>query len=261
VGTSEHPPYLAMELLDGIPLDQLVSSRGALPAARVADIGRQICDAMSAVHQAGKVHGDLAPEKVLVLDGDSRRPVVKLLDVGLARALASPEDPLRTSAGALVANPAFLAPERTTGGEADEKTDLYALGGVLFEMLTGSRPFLEDDLDALLAAQRDTAPPIPSKVAEGVALGEIPPTVDRVVLACLAKKPKDRPPDMATLAERLRHAVDSLDTAIIAIPAHVVAELTAEVQGEPPAPSWWPWIMLGGVGLLAAAALVWWLAS
>jgi Tol biopolymer transport system component/predicted Ser/Thr protein kinase len=150
------PNYLVMEYVDGTPLT------GPLPPDQALRFAAQICDALDAAHRKGIVHRDLKPANVLVT-----RSGVKLLDFGIARLAAAADNPTVTSAGEMIGTPAYMAPEQWDGKPADARSDIYAFGCVLYEMLTGKRAALERI-------------PLPSS------------SLDTVVSACLAKDPDER---------------------------------------------------------------------
>lgn len=259
-GGVEHAPFMVMELLEGMSLDRLIASRQALTPPRVADIGRQICDALQAVHSAGIVHRDLKPENVLVADGGSRSPRVKLLDFGVAKFLATEDNALRTRTGAIVGTPEYMAPEQVRGQPVDARTDIYALGCILFEMLTGVRPFQAPQLGELLRLQLQHKPTRPSVAAGEEVGGAISRHFDDLVLACLEKDPARRPSTMAEVADRLFYALDAKDTALIKVPKSLSDEYAKVVQAKAVTPwtrRWPPWAIaasalfavVGGFGL------------
>lgn len=169
------PNYLVMEFVDGTPL------AGPLSAGDALRFATEICDALDAAHRKGIVHRDLKPANILITrkGGPLGSPGVKLLDFGLARIAAGANDPTLTSAGEVMGTPAYMAPEQWEGKPADVRSDIYAFGCVLYEMLTGKR-----------AAQERA--PVES------------PTLEHVLRGCLAKDPEDR----WQSARDLRHALE-----------------------------------------------------
>jgi eukaryotic-like serine/threonine-protein kinase len=185
--------YLALEYVDGERLSDLIN-RGPLPPERAARIARDIASALAAVHEKGIVHRDVKPENVMMTPSDR----VKLIDFGLAK--IKPElinEVAKTNAGiqltavgAIVGTVAYLAPEAALGMDAvDERGDLYALGLVLFEMLSGKRPFEGHDNVSLFRHQRFSPPPRIAERAPGV---EVPAALEAIALRLLAKNPADR---------------------------------------------------------------------
>jgi predicted Ser/Thr protein kinase len=177
---------IVMEYLRGPSLAELVASPERLPVARALDLAAQIAEALEAAHAAGIIHRDLKPDNVVVLPGDQ----VKLLDFGVAKLTAdrADETPL-TAAGQVLGTPAYMSPEQATGGEVDGRTDIYSLGAILYEILTGQLPFEGHSFDELAFKHLAVAPPLPSTTPGGRGLD---PRVDALVMRCLEKRPADR---------------------------------------------------------------------
>jgi eukaryotic-like serine/threonine-protein kinase len=182
---AEGPYFLVMELLQGTDVARVVAAEGALPIARAAAIGLQICDALAAVHRAGIVHRDLKPEHVALVTRSGASDFVKLLDFGLCKIASSGTV---TGAGVALGTPRFMAPEQLEGADADPRVDLYALGGVLFFMLAGREPFVARSLlELLLQVWRDRPPRVGS-LRPGV-----PETLETLIDRALDKSPAARP--------------------------------------------------------------------
>ena len=173
VGNHEGSPYLAMELVDGRPL------KGPLPVKQVIEYGIQIADALAAAHAAGIVHRDLKPGNILV----TKKGSVKVLDFGLAK-LAEREGALASTQTAGVAGtPGYMAPEQFEGKSADTRSDIFAFGCILYELLSGRRAFPGETIIAALTAAATTEP----KPLEGV-----PERLDELARLCLRKDPERR---------------------------------------------------------------------
>ncbi|TDC08632.1 serine/threonine protein kinase, partial [Streptomyces sp. 8K308] len=187
-------PFLVMELLRGRGLDAVIR-RGPVEGTAAARWGAGICDALAEAHAAGILHRDIKPANVLVTNSGG----VKVLDFGIARAAdpSTTEDRL-THTGFLVGTAAYMPPEQARGNP-ERRSDLYALGCVLFELLTGRPPFTAPDPLGYLTAHLHDAPPAPSGVTPGVSAAW-----DRVVLRLLAKDPEQRYDSAAALADELR---------------------------------------------------------
>ncbi|HLF28681.1 MAG TPA: protein kinase [Anaerolineae bacterium] len=201
-------PFIVMELVEG---ESLYSRRPAT-IGELLVIARQVCDALDHAHAQGIVHRDIKPENILVIEPAGMavelpsQPVrVKLMDFGLARSGAS----RLTAEGALVGTVFYLAPEQALGQAIDGRTDLYALGVVLYELSAGRLPFTGDD-PLTIISQHLHAPPVPPSTYNP----EIPPALDALILRLLSKRPDDRP---ASAAE-VRQALDSGDSASTSIP-------------------------------------------
>lgn len=192
--------YTVMELLRGIDLESAVRRFGPMPPERVAFLVRQACASLGEAHAAGLVHRDVKPANLMLCRYGGSVDFLKVLDFGLV-SLAHVED-----GGVHVAGtPAYLAPEVATGAPTvDGRADLYALGCVMHFALTGRLVFPRERAEDLVRAHVDEIPAAPSSCVESA----IPPELDRLVLACLAKDPADRPRSAGELAQRLVEAVD-----------------------------------------------------
>ena len=178
-GEAEDTYYIAMEFLDGRTLKELIVSRGAAPINVAIEYARQILSALRFAHRHGIVHRDIKPHNVLV-DGEGR---VKVTDFGIARAGTSQ----MTEAGSIVGTAQYLSPEQARGGEVDPRSDLYSLGIVLYELLTGKTPFDGETPVEIAMKHLSATPKPPSKLRP-----DIPPELDMVVMRALAKNPDDR---------------------------------------------------------------------
>jgi len=181
--------FIVTELVEGETLAERLR-RGPIPADEAVSIALDICRALEAAHARGLIHRDIKPGNVMVLP-DGR---VKVVDFGIARAAGS--DTL-TGTGVVLGSTAYLAPEQASGQPVDERADLYALGCVLYEMVTGAVPFTADTAVATMYRHVNEAPPRPS------AIRSIPPGLEGVIMRCLEKDPRDR---FATAVD-LEHAL------------------------------------------------------
>src|ERR1700722_18047542 len=175
--------YLAMEYVPGRTLRELLRERGWLPWQEALSVIDPVLAGLAAAHQAGIVHRDVKPENVLIT-GDGR---VKVVDFGLARASAAVSN---TQAGMIIGSVAYIAPEQVTGAPSDQRSDVYAAGIVLFEMLTGRQPFSGDTPLAVAYAHVNSDVPVVSSL-----VGGIPPGVDQLVRAATSRDPQQRPTD------------------------------------------------------------------
>ncbi|GAB3116317.1 hypothetical protein GCM10027160_25090 [Streptomyces calidiresistens] len=188
--------YLVMERLHGRSLEQVLEGGRPVSPAEVALWGEQICRGLAVAHRAGVVHRDLKPANVMVcVDG-----LVRVLDFGIAAVLADSGDHARlTFTGLVVGTPAYMAPEQIESGGYEARSDLYALGCMLYALLTGRSPFRADALYALMRQQMLDTPEPPSALRPG-----LPAEWDELVLALLAKRPEGRPAAAAEVADLLR---------------------------------------------------------
>ena len=182
-----------MELVEGITVRELLSTRGRLGVESTLAIGEQLARALDAAHRQGVVHRDIKPDNIL-LDASG---VLKVMDFGIARFAARPNT--LTRAGTVLGTPAYMSPEQLLEEPVDERSDLFATGVVLFECLTGRRPFEAVNPFALIAKLLHEAPPDPSSLCPDVS-----PALAAAILSLLAKRPDDRPANAARLGELLR---------------------------------------------------------
>jgi serine/threonine-protein kinase len=199
--TPEGTFYYVMELLEGLDLETLVRRFGPVPPERAIHLLIQACDSLAEAHATGLVHRDVKPANMLTCRFGLKWDFVKVLDFGLVKTAWSMGDDERlTSEGTITGTPAFMAPEAVLGAQAiDARVDLYGLGCVAYWLLTGERLFVgRTPVEVLLHHAR--TPPVPPSERIG---RHVPPDLEALVLACLAKDPDDRPASAEWLAERL----------------------------------------------------------
>jgi serine/threonine-protein kinase len=194
--------YYVMELLHGLDLDALVTRFGPMPAARAIHLMLQMCDSLGEAHEHGLVHRDVKPANVYVCRYGRRVDHVKVLDFGLVKAEDRKDDHdlALTADGRVSGTPAFMAPEQALGEAVDARTDIYQLGCVAFWMLTGAYVFRGDSAMGTMMMHVQAEPDAPSSRVEL----PIPESLDRLVLACLAKDPARRPESIDALVGELR---------------------------------------------------------
>jgi predicted Ser/Thr protein kinase len=210
-GDDERGLSIVMEYVEGEPLDAELRRRGPLPPDEVVELGVQLCSALEAAHAAGLVHRDVKPQNIL----RARDGTVKLTDFGIARSLDST---VLTEHGSVLGTAAYLAPEQARGEPVTGAADLYGLGVVLYEALTGRRPHEGASLSELVLRREQEAPRPPSAVAAGV-----PPELDAPILRSLALRPEDRPASAAVLAAELAAALPEAPTRPLPTPTAVLA--------------------------------------
>lgn len=190
--------YFAMEYVEGVTLERVIQERGELPWREVVDLGIQLCDALHYAHEKSVVHRDLKPSNLLIAT-DGR---LKLTDFGIAKDLDRTTQ--LTAPGRTLGTAAYMAPEQIRGTPAvSHKTDLYALGVLLYQMLTGKPPFEGASPVVLMHCHLNEAPPRPSASVQ-----EIPKELDDLVVKLMAKSPADRPWDAAAVEHALQELRD-----------------------------------------------------
>jgi serine/threonine protein kinase len=192
VGTDNGVPYLVMELIDGTSVAALLAS-GPLPVGQAVDVARQICDALAMTHAQGVVHRDIKPANILL----TTTGTVKVCDFGIAR-LAHQQQADLTAPHAAIGTSAYMAPEQASGAAVDARTDLYALGCVMYAMLTGHPPFTGDNPLTVLWQHQN------QPVLAVVSLRpDTPADLDALIARLLAKNPSDRPATATEVRDRL----------------------------------------------------------
>lgn len=188
ISASVGKAYIAMEYIDGPSLHKYLTAKGAMKPKEAVNVVVQACNALSAIHEAGIIHRDIKPDNILIAKGG----LIKLTDFGLAKA----EDSRMTRTGLVMGTPSYMAPEQVLGKEADARSDVYSMGLVLYECLTGETVFLGPDV---LERQLKETPPPPGSKVPG-----IPPELDAVIMKSISKKPEDRYQSIRELMTALR---------------------------------------------------------
>jgi serine/threonine-protein kinase len=189
--------YFVMELLEGRTLTRVLREEGPLDPRRCAEFARQIAEALAAAHAKGVIHRDLKPDNVILQQLNGDHSTVKVLDFGLAKVAISSR---LTRPGVAYGTPHYMSPEQAGGESFDHRVDVYALGIVMFEMVTGRVPFEDDTYMGVLSKHLYATPPKPHEYYAPA--GELA-GFEAVIAGCLAKNPADRWPSMIELARRL----------------------------------------------------------
>ncbi|MEZ4365518.1 MAG: protein kinase [Kofleriaceae bacterium] len=193
--------YLVMELLRGRTLGAELKGERRLATKRALTIALQLCDALEAAHAQTIIHRDLKPGNIVILDEPPGRDLIKVLDFGLAKSLLTDTSSRVTNTDAILGTPLYMAPESVQGQPADHRTDLYALGCLLYEMLSGAPPFVDSSVNLVMAKHMTEAPaPLPVFV---------PAPLRELALRLLAKDPAERPQSAAEVRAALEAVVDS----------------------------------------------------
>jgi serine/threonine-protein kinase len=192
--------YLVMEYLNGRPLDEVIMDRAPMPAAEVIRLITEVLGALSAAHAVGVIHRDLKPGNIFVVLESNGSEYVKVLDFGLAKQSTTPHSATpQTRASMIVGTPEYMAPEQACGQPVSPRTDLYAVGIILFEMLTGRLPFRGDSPMHVAIQQVQAQPPPPSSLVDG-----LPAELEALILRLLAKEPEQRPASAEAVARELK---------------------------------------------------------
>jgi serine/threonine-protein kinase len=195
--------YFVMELLEGMTIETLVRTTGPVPAGRAIYMLRQVCESLEEAHAYGLVHRDIKPANVHVGRVGLHDDFIKVLDFGLVKAVdrtgADEGQTLATQPNLTPGTPAYMAPELVNGGSVDGRADIYAVGCVAYFLLTGQLVFEADTAMQMLIKHVSEPPIRPSKRTELA----VPAALDEIVMACLAKKPSDRPQGAAELSKLL----------------------------------------------------------
>ncbi len=227
--TEEGELYLVMEYLIGDSLSSQIA-RGPMPIPRAVDILEQMTAALARAHDLGVVHRDLKSDNIMVTSRGGRKDFVKILDFGLA---ALTRDPRLAPKGAVFGTPEYMSPEQARGEDAVAASDLYALGILFFEMLTGRLPFRSGDRDELLEMQRKAKPPTPRKYRP-----EIPEQAEHIILKLLEKDPANRFRDGHHLKEELKEMQRALPSREWDVPTE-----TIPMAPPPPPPAQAPGVV------------------
>ncbi len=193
-------PYFVMELLRGESLTRVMSAARPMSLDRFVPIVEQLVDALSAAHGADVIHRDLKPDNIQILREGSGAELVKILDFGLARVAGASR---LTKQGFVFGTPHYMSPEQAHGDPVDHRADIYALGVLMYEMLTGQLPFDADSYTGVLAKHIYEPPLHPSKLVGRKTLGALEP----LILRCLEKKPHKRHASVSLVGDELRAAV------------------------------------------------------
>jgi serine/threonine protein kinase/tetratricopeptide (TPR) repeat protein len=236
--------YMIMEYIGGETLKQRLERFRAegkqMPLQEVAQIFRALCNALDYAHAQGRVHRDIKPANIM-FDGER----LVLTDFGIASIVGATR---YTASGAMIGTPAYMSPEQGQGEAGDVRSDVYSLGVILYEMVTGQVPYDADTPLAIVLKHLNEPLPLPRQVN-----ADLPSAVERVILKALAKSPDDRYQSAGALADALEAAVERAVVLTEMPPAPL--EPAVETPAPRPAPKWRPWVLVGVAGLIVVGLI------
>ena len=198
-------PYIAMDLLKGTPMSDLLSDRNHLTIEETIPVFKQVCGALGEAHRQGVVHRDVKPENIVLVERSGQKLFPIVVDFGIARLVQEESDVARiTRTGTVCGSPTYMSPEQCTSSKVDHRSDIYSLGVVLYEALTGEVPFLSDELVKVMAMHLSDPPKPLNQVREDL---QFSAALEEVVYKSLAKNPDQRYQNMEEFAEALEESL------------------------------------------------------
>ncbi len=209
-------PYIAMDLLKGTPLSDLIAERGHLTVDETVPIFKQVCGALAEAHRQGVVHRDIKPENIVLVERSGQRLFPIVVDFGIARLVQEESDQARiTRTGTVCGSPTYMSPEQCTSSKVDHRSDIYSLGVVLYETLTGEVPFLSDELVKVMAMHLSDPPKSINQIHPGLRFSH---SLEQVVERALSKDPDERYQSMDEFAAAMETALKEPEQPVLAAP-------------------------------------------
>jgi len=187
-------PCISMEYVDGVSLKDLIGLKGALPLPVGLRVAKEMCYGLDAAHREGVVHRDIKPQNMLIVPETGELKIMDFGVAGMTKGVASGI----TTAGMVMGTPHYMSPEQAQSHAADTRSDIYAVGVVLFEIFTGKLPFAADNMVQILLKHVQEPPPRPTSVNP-----DLPPALEEIILSCLEKDPARRPQSVSEILKRL----------------------------------------------------------
>ena len=236
--TGDGQLYFAMELLEGLPMSDIIEGEAPISFERAAGFLMQVCDSLTEAHVAGILHRDLKPDNLFISEGEEGEEFVTVLDFGIAKKVSESTPAQRiTATGMIPGTPHYISPEQAHGREATPCSDLYALGVILYEMLCGHPPF---DADSGVGVLLKHIQELPTPLTVAHPFLDIHPSVDDVLAVLLDKDPKRRPQTAREFSRLLRETLDRIqqeEEALMDPPTAADEAMSAEDTGRPTAPT------------------------
>jgi serine/threonine-protein kinase len=261
--TSDGAFYFVMEYLDGVNLEELIIQNGPLPVERALLVAAQITRALDAAHTADVIHRDLKPANVMLINRKDEADFVKVLDFGISKDLDTAAGAGLTRPNVAIGTPVYMAPEQAAGKEANGLSDIYGVGGLLYEMLTGTPPCAGDDAIEVLHRKAREDPP-----AIGSLRPNLPRDVQALVTRALARAPSGRQPSMSALKDEVLACLSAFEDASVPTRAPSASSITPRLSfgaadttvlpttGRVERAKMRPGLLIGGIAAVAVALLV-----
>ena len=217
--------YFVMEMLEGVDLAERLKKEQRLPVEDMLIVATQVAQALGAAHQINIVHRDLKPENIFLINRDGNPNFVKVLDFGIAKSLEEEKIRKLTTPGMAMGTPEYMAPEQASGKGSDARSDIYSLGAILYEMLTGRAPIHGENMMDILIRKATEDP-----VDVALLRPDVPQVVAQLVMRTLSRNPEGRPQSMGELAAELNSHLADIHAGIVTVP-----KVPPKVPGPPPA--------------------------
>lgn len=250
--------YFVMELLEGTDLAERLKAEKRLPATDALSIGTQVAQALSAAHLANIIHRDLKPENIFLIHRDGQSDFVKVLDFGIAKSLEDSKEQKLTTPGMAMGTPEYMAPEQAAGKGADARADVYSLGAIMYEMLSGKAPIAgENMMDILIRKATEDPEDIASRRPD------VPAPMAQLVMRMLSRSVDARPQSMADAAAEMQKILGDIRAGVLLVPSRPPPSKSAtDIQTAKPDPNRRRTMLAGGValagGLLGLAGALYW---
>ena len=228
--TPDGSAFFAMEYLDGQDLSRIIGREGPLSRIRAKPILLRICRALAAAHGHGVIHRDMKPENIFLVEREGKKDFVKILDFGIAKVSAEEQQQHLTRTGMLIGTPDYMSPEQAQGKELDHRVDIYAVGIIMYEMLTGVVPFRGKTFMDTLSKHMFEQPPPPTQMNPDASF---PPEAESIIFTALAKDPAQRMPTMKEMERAISKVVGKDTRPQVERPEAMAALLeTADIPSE-----------------------------